>query len=226
MNERVLIVGGSGGIGSALAKKLADAGYLPLITFASHDIPARRIAEETGGEALHLNLTDENSIASVLEQIVLEGEPIAGVILAASPPPTVLPLFKIPNDNFAQQWAVNVDGPRILLDGIVRQCMRKQKKGWLVGLLSEAMGQDGDTAKSMGSYIIAKYGQLGLLKAIKADYPWLDVNSVSPNFTDTNMLDAFDERFLDQMREQRPTGCFSTTDEVASEVMTIIGKSS
>jgi 3-oxoacyl-[acyl-carrier protein] reductase len=219
MGERVLVSGGSGGIGSALVRRLAASGYVPVIGFARNSLAAGALAAETKGVALPLDLTEPATIDAAVHRLAEESEPLAGVVLAASPPPVIEPLFKIAEDEMARQWTVNVDGPRRLLGGIVRRCLRARKRGWVVGVLSRAMGIDEPAAKSMGSYVIAKHGLQGLLKAVEAEYPWLRVLTVSPDYTETEMLKAFDERFLDQMRERAPRGRFSTPEEVADDIM-------
>jgi 3-oxoacyl-[acyl-carrier protein] reductase len=79
------------------------------------------------------------------------------------------------------------------------------------------MGDRGRGAASgMGSYVIAKFGLAGVLAAAAADYPWLRVRSVSPGYTETPMLAAFDERFLAMQRERAP---FETPEEVASIIV-------
>ena len=42
-----------------------------------------------------------------------------------------------------------------------------------------------------------------MLAILAADYPWLGVATVSPGFTETDMLRSFDERFLELMRQRR-----------------------
>jgi 3-oxoacyl-[acyl-carrier protein] reductase len=68
----------------------------------------------------------------------------------------------------------------------------------------------------MGAYTIAKYGLAGLLAVVEADYPWLTIHRVSPGFTETAMLDAFDPRFLDMARGRVP---FERPEDVAVEVV-------
>jgi 3-oxoacyl-[acyl-carrier protein] reductase len=68
----------------------------------------------------------------------------------------------------------------------------------------------------MGAYVIAKYGMAGLLALLAADYPWLSVRSVSPGYTETRMLEAFDPRFLELQRTRQP---FHTPEEVAAQVL-------
>jgi len=49
-----------------------------------------------------------------------------------------------------------------------------------------------------------------------ADYPWLRVRAVKPGYTETRMLEAFDERFLAMQREK---AAFSTPEAVASSII-------
>jgi len=219
MGERVLVSGGSGGIGSALVRRLAGSGYVPIIGFARGALAAEALATETKGVALPLDLAEPAAIDAAVNLLAENAAPLAGVVLAASPPPVIAPLFKIAEEEMARQWTVNVDGPRRLLGGIVRRCLRARKRGWVVGVLSHAMGVDEPAAKLMASYIIAKHGLQGLLKAVEVEYPWLRVLTVNPSYTETKMLKAFDERFLDQMRARAPSGRFSTPEEVAGDIM-------
>ena len=45
-------------------------------------------------------------------------------------------------------------------------------------------------------------GLCGVLALLAAEFPWLKV--ATPRFTDTPMLNAFDERFIDQVARHVP----------------------
>jgi NAD(P)-dependent dehydrogenase (short-subunit alcohol dehydrogenase family) len=224
----VLVSGGSGGIGSALCRMLREAGYRPVVAYSANEEAAVGVARACAGLALHLDLTDVRSIDAAVDRIQAElaAASLAGTVLAASPPPMLAPFTRIGDADFESQWRVNVAGPRRLLSALVKRCFAPAKAGTVVGVLTEAMGKTNDpsgqsaipTAAStgMGSYIIAKYGQFGLLAVLAAEYPWLRVRAVSPGFTQTRMLTAFDPRFLERQARIRP---FRTPDDVASEIL-------
>lgn len=219
MTDSVLISGGSGGIGSALSRQLGKAGYRPIIGFSANRNAAEIVAGETNGLALHLDLSDPQCVAAALTSLAEGEKNVVGVVLAASPAPAIAPVFRLPEGELADQWTVNVTGVHQLLGGIIKRLMRPRKQGWVVGVLSEAMGLHGTAAKSVGGYIIAKYGLMGLLKVIDAEYSWLDVHTVKPGYTETAMLDVFDERFLAQIRTSQPGGRFATPDEIAQSIL-------
>ncbi|MCC6472073.1 MAG: SDR family oxidoreductase [Alphaproteobacteria bacterium] len=215
-----LVSGGSGDIGAAVCRRLAALGYEPVVGFARSSETAARTAAACGGMALELDLSSPQSIAAALAALEHGPSELRGVVLAASPPPRIGPFGKISADEMAVQWTVNVAGPQQLLAGLVRQHFRRARRGTVIGILSEAMGDASKPAMAgMGAYIIAKHGMAGMLGVLAAEHPWLRVGTVSPGFTDTRMLRAFDERFLEL---QRGRAAFRQADDVAAEIATTI----
>lgn len=212
MAEAVLVTGGSGGIGAATCRALAAAGFLPVVGYAS----GRDRAEAVGGLTLACDMADDAAIDAAVARLAAETT-LAGVVLAASPPPALAPFTKV-TDELERQWRVNVAGPRRLLAGLVKACFRPRRTGFAVAVLSRAMGLEGATSPGMADYVIAKHGLLGVVKAAGAEYPWLRTGFVSPGFTETAMLTAFDDRYLDQARA---AGRFATPDEVAAEIVAV-----
>lgn len=215
-----LVSGGAGGIGAAVCALLAARGYTPVVGYARQAEAAGQVAQRHGGIALALDLTDDASIDAAVAR--LDTLPVlAGVVLAGSPPLSLVPFGKISADEMRLQWQVNVMGPQRLLAELVRRCFRKHKQGAVVGVLTRAMGDAAargieGAASGMGAYVIAKHGMAGMLAMLAADYPWLRVRAVRPGYTETPMLAAFDERFLAQQREKAP---FQTPEQVASLIV-------
>ncbi len=223
IREDFLVSGGSGGIGAALCRRLAELGYRPIVGFSGNARAADEIARETGGMALSLELTSDDAIDKAVEIIADNQNPLAGVVLAASPPPTIGPLGKATRDELSLQWNVNVSGPCRLVSGLVRSCLRRRKSGVVIAVLSDAMGTDKETAaRYMGPYIIAKYGLLGLIRAMQAEYPWLETGVVRPGFTETGMLESFDPRFLETIRATLADRKFASPEDVAAEISDMI----
>ena len=212
----LLVSGGSGGIGSAVCSGLAERGIRPIVGYHSNETVARVLAERCGGRALHLDLADPSSVAASAQELA-QLPNLLGAILAGSPPLTLGPFGKISTEELLTQWKVNVLGPHQLLSELVRQCFRRRKAGSVVGVLTTAMGSaDSPATAGMGAYVIGKHGMAGVLALLAADYPWLRVRSVSPSFTETKMLDAFDPRFLDLQRAKAP---FQTPGFVARQIL-------
>jgi len=218
-----LVAGGSGGIGGAICIELAKNGIRPAVSFNKNKDTACGIANLTEGLSVKLDLSDDSSIDNAVAFLAAQKRQVSGIIMAASPPPEIVPFGKVTKEEMALQWQVNVAGPQRLIAGMVKTSMRQNKVGTVFAVLSSAMGFDRQNlASHMSAYIIAKFGLLGVLNAAKADYPWLTINSVSPGFVETPMLKAFDSRYLDSMRENQPDGKFSTPEKVAEDVIKIL----
>jgi len=212
-----LITGGSGGIGEELAYSLSKAGYTPIITYHKNYKKAIRISERINAKVLKLNLLDVKDIDRFVDSLILDEITLEGVILGASAPLHLSSFGHITESDMESQWRINVMGHQRLLAGLVRKVFRNRKKGTIIGILSEAMGTNEEAGlKSMGSYIIAKYGLQGLLSTIKKEYSWLNVSSVRPGYTDTQMLDAFDSRFLKLLEE---SGSICHPSKVALDII-------
>lgn len=211
-----LVSGGSGGIGSAICAALGSCGYRPVVGYHRNQDAASDVARRTNGLPLPLDLSSSASIEAAV-QALSELPRLHGAVLAGSPALCPVPFSKISPKDMLEQWQVNVLGPQRLLSELVKRCFRKHKAGCVVGILTRAMGDETTPAASgMGAYVIAKYGMAGMLALLAADYPWLSVRSVSPGYTETRMLEAFDPRFLEL---QRSRAAFHTPEEVAAQVM-------
>ena len=214
-----LVSGGSGGIGAQVCLALAQRGYRPIVGYCSGAAAAEQVARNCAGTALQLDLRDAHSIHSAAEY--LETAPrLAGVVLAGSPPPSLAPFSKVTSEELQAQLEVNVLGPQRLLAELVRRCFRKHKQGHVIGILSQAMGDaQSPAAAGMGAYVIAKHAMAGMLALLAADYPWLQVRSVRPSYTETRMLSVFDERFLALQRERTTfLSPVTVAEQIVSEV--------
>jgi NAD(P)-dependent dehydrogenase (short-subunit alcohol dehydrogenase family) len=197
----VLVTGGSGGIGSEVCKLLYESGINPIICFNNNEKSAKKLASELLGFAIKMDFSNNESVFSGIKYIednLGESDKILGVILGASPPPDIDALSNLTADQFLHQIQVNVLGVQILLKGLTNKFLRKEKKGTIVGILSEAIGLNGNLpAKNMGSYVVAKSALSSLLSVYQSEYPWLKVRKINPSYTKTKMLDIFDSRFVE-----------------------------
>ena len=204
MKNYILITGGAGGIGKSLAYEMKKLGLYPVITFNTSQEQASEIVKNTGGHAFHLDLSNEGSILNFLEDLEGININIKGVVLAASPSLDLKPYSKVEAADLRHHFETTIIGHHLLLRVIIKEYFKKSKSGKIIGVLSEAMGSDIRAGMSlMSDYIVSKYALKGLLSVIKKEHDWLEVQTISPSFTDTDMLkDAFDERFIELLRDQ------------------------
>ena len=136
MAERVVVSGGSGGIGGALCRILAAKGFVPVVAHAAGRERAEALAKETGGEALALDLTDPSQIDAAVERLARpsDGAEVAGLVLAAAPPPSLARFGRLSAEEMERNWRVQVLGPQRLLAAAVQAWFRPRKRGAVVGV--------------------------------------------------------------------------------------------
>ncbi len=207
MSGLVVITGATGGIGRLVAMEVAKAGGVPVIGYRKPKLGvAHALAVACGGIPIELDMTVPSSIDSGLAAILADGRPVIGAVLAASPRPVIAPFGKITPQDHALFWSANVVGSHYLLSGLVRLFFRPRKSGAVVAVLSKAMDVSDSVEKmpkamsGMGAYTISKYGLQGVMAQLAGEFGWLTTACVFPGFTETDMLNAFDSRFVDQLR--------------------------
>ena len=225
MGKNIFISGGGGGIGCALCRRLVAAGDRPIIGYRTMSASLTAFCDELSIPCVALDFDQENAAAAAV--LDLDGLECAldGIVFAASPPPVIGPFGMITEADMLNQWRANVLGPQMFLGQILKRDFRARKSGFAVAVLTKAVPDDTSPGMGqMGAYVIAKTGLMGVLDAAKAEFPWVGIGSVRPDFTETPMLEAFDVRYLDAMRAKDPRGRFSTPDEVAQELFELIGE--
>lgn len=216
--RHILVTGATGGIGSAVCRRLATRGWSPLIGHRAAQAEAARVlARECGGLALELDLNDPLSIDQALGEVSALTGRFLGVVHCASPAPSLAPLGRVSDEDMEMFWRANVLGPQRLLSGLIKHRLRKARQGVVVAVLSAAMGDAKRKAMpGMGAYTISKFGLCGVLALLESENPWLRVARVNPGFTKTRMLSAFDERFIELAAAQTP---LAEPEDVAEEIM-------
>ncbi len=216
--KAILLTGGTGGIGACVTPKLRDLGYRPIICYKENARFASELAARCEGIAQQIDLLSKHSIEKACES--LKDETIESLVLLSALPPDIKPLGKVEQKELRDHFELSVVGNHSLITRIVRDHFRRINRGSIVIVLSEAMGNASDLSMpNMGAYLIAKYGLLGLAKAAKADYPWLNIKTIYPGYTDTPMLKAFDGRFV---AEQRSMGKIQPPESVANSIINLL----
>jgi NAD(P)-dependent dehydrogenase (short-subunit alcohol dehydrogenase family) len=186
--QTVLITGASSGIGRATAIELAGHGGR-LVLFARGEESLEEAAAEArsaGAAAVVVcpgDVTDEDAIRAAVDSAVEQFGRLDVVVHAAQ----VMAYGRIedvPREVFEQVVDVAVHGTAIVAR-VVLPVFRKQGAGHLV-VVNSLLGNI--AAPLMGSYVTAKWGQLGLVRVLQQetrDEPGISVTAVQPGGVDT-----------------------------------------
>lgn len=211
-----LVTGGSGGIGAAVCRHLAADGATVLVGYRSDAAAAEAVVAGCDGkaEAIHLDVTDEASIAAAIDRAGDLGT-LDTVVNAAGVAVDKLVLQLSPDD-FDLSIDANLRGAYLVSRAALRPMLRARhgriiQIGSIVGLRGNA-GQ--------AAYAAAKAGLVGFSASLAREVARknITVNVVAPGFVETAMTDALPDQAREALRALAPSGRAVTADEVAATV--------
>jgi NAD(P)-dependent dehydrogenase (short-subunit alcohol dehydrogenase family) len=184
----VLVTGASSGIGRATAIQLAGRGARLILVARGRESLEEAAAEAraAGAEAALVrpaDVTDEDAVQAAVDDAVAEFGRIDVVVHAAQ----VMAYGRIedvPREVYEQVVDVALHGTAVVAR-VVLPLFRKQGAGHLV-VVNSLLGNI--ATPLLGSYVAAKWGQLGLVRVLQQetrDEPGISVSAVQPGGVDT-----------------------------------------
>lgn len=220
--EIALVTGASRGIGKAIAEKLANNGATVVGT-ATTEEGAEKINEylkASGGKGLCLNVTDIDSVTSVIGQIKDDFGAVSILVNNAGITRDTL-LMMMKEDQWEDIIQTNLTSVYRLSKACIRTMM-KARKGRIINIAS-VVGSTGNPGQT--NYSASKAGLLGFTKSLAREIGSrnITVNSVSPGFIDTDMTRELKDEQRDALVEQIPLNKLGKPVDVANAVAFLAG---
>ena len=226
------VTGGTRGIGAAISRSLASQGADVAAGYSGNHEAAERFgaefAEEHPGRRLTVHRGDISSaedcrrtVAEVIEQhgrldILVNN---AGITADRS-------VLKMQDDDWRKVIDVNLSGAFYLSQAALKH-MLERGSGRIINI-SSVIGEMGNIGQT--NYAAAKSGLFGLTKTLareaafqlqragKLDGLGVTVNTVTPGFIATEMVESVPEKVLESIRSRIPLARLGTPEEVARVV--------
>jgi acetoacetyl-CoA reductase len=216
-NKRiVLVTGATGGLGTAMCKKLYKEGFHVIGNYrdkAKADEWQKKLkAEGFNIEMFEADVTNYDSVGSMIEKIEKEIGPIDTLVNNAG----------ITRDGrFSRMTRADWDAVINTNLGSVFNCTRHVINGMMernfgrIINISSVNGQRGQFGQA--NYSAAKAGMHGFTKTLAMEVAkfGITVNTISPGYIGTDMVMAVPEKIREQIVSQIPLGRLGGTDEVA-----------
>lgn len=203
-----VVTGGSGGIGEAICHKLSEDGYYVYIGYFSSKSKAEALAAEINGEAIKLNVTDENDIAAASQKVGRAD------LLVNNAGVSEIDLFtSISREKSRRIMDINLVGAMDCTRAFLPAMICK-KSGCIINI-SSMWGQVGASCEV--DYSASKSGLIGFTRALAKEVApsGIRVNCVSPGFIMTEMNSRFSDEDLELIREDIPLGIFGKPRHIA-----------
>jgi 3-oxoacyl-[acyl-carrier protein] reductase len=221
MKKYVLVTGASGGIGSAIAMKLAEEGYHLYLHYYQGDTQILALIENLNkyqGEYIPIqgDLSHTSDIGKVCSSIMS----LDAIVHCSGF--THYGLFTdIHDGDMEKLMNVHITSPLLLTKMLLPKLLAK-RKGNII-FISSIWGQTGAACEVV--YSTVKGAQNAFVKALSKEVALngIRVNAIAPGAIETRMNNHFTGEELSLLQEEIPMGRLGKPEEVANGVSFLLG---
>lgn len=216
-----LVTGASRGIGSAVARKLAENGAYVYVNYnGSKEKADAAVAEimQSGGraEAVQCNISDFNACKEMVEDIIKKSGRLDILVNNAGITRDNL-LMKMTEEDYDMVLDTNLKGTFNTIRHASRYLL-KQRAGRIINI-SSVSGVLGNAGQA--NYSASKAGVIGLTKSAAKELAprGINVNAVAPGYVETEMTGALPDKVKEQIIEQIPLKRVAMPEDIANVVL-------
>jgi 3-oxoacyl-[acyl-carrier protein] reductase len=214
----ILVTGGSRGIGRAIVEHLARMQYLVVFTYqksAELAVALEAAVRDAGGKAYGYccNGSDEAEVkAFVQEMVASRGAPQALVLNAGVSRDALL--MQMPTEQWDEVIDTNLRSIFLTARGFLPGML--ENRDGVILLMSSVTALKGNAGQT--NYAATKAAMLGIARSLAQEVSRFNVrvNAIAPGFIATDMLGAFSDQQLAQIRKQVPLRRLGSVEEVAA----------
>lgn len=224
--KKIIVTGGSRGIGASIVQSLAEAGAQVVFTYSSKEESAKNVLSSLKGEGhfyVQMDVSQEDSVNKGLEQIQAKWSEIDGLVNNAGITKDGL-LLRMKTEDFDQVIATNLKGT-FLLTKLVSKIMMKARRGSIVNITS-VIGQTGNAGQA--NYAASKAGTVGFSKSVAQEIASrnIRVNCIAPGFIATEMTHVLNDEVKAKIMEKIPLQRMGEAKDVANAVKFLLSDES
>jgi 3-oxoacyl-[acyl-carrier protein] reductase len=219
-----LVTGASGGIGGAVAERLARAGFAVVAHYARNVAGAEetvRRVRQAGAEGLMLqgDVTSAEACRQLCAEALEWHGRLDALVNNAGLTRDGL-LLRMKDEDWHDILAVNLHGTFYCTRAVLREMIR-QRRGRIVNITS-IVAEVGNPGQA--NYIAAKAGVIGFTKAVAWEVAarGITVNAVAPGYVETGLTAALTDEQRARVLSHIPMGRTGSVDEVAAAVAFLV----
>ncbi|MBT9177380.1 MAG: 3-oxoacyl-(acyl-carrier-protein) reductase [Firmicutes bacterium] len=220
-----LVTGGTGGIGRALCRELAQDGFAVVVHYNSDATQADGLVQELnarGAEAFAVtgDVASETEVEAMFAEIIRRFSRIDVVVNNAGITRDAL-VLRMKLADWQRVIDVNLTGA-FLVSRAAAKAMIKQRSGKIINIAS-VVGLCGNAGQA--NYASSKAGLVGLTKSLAKELASRGVtcNAVAPGFIETSMTAVLPEDVRNELLKSIPLRRSGTPEDVAAAVGFLAG---
>lgn len=213
---KVLVTGGSRGIGAAIAKKFAEQGDTVYITYCKSKEAAQSLEQQYGIHPIFADFREDLGALNAGKAIVEQVGTIDTLVNNAAV--SVVDVFQcVSEEDCMSLYRVNLFGTVDMTRAIL-PTMLQQHAGNIINITS-VWGQTGASCEV--DYSVTKGGIIAFTKALAKEVApsGIRVNAVSPGVIDTEMNAHLSEEDRQELAEETPLQRIGKPEEIADAVL-------
>lgn len=220
MTGRILVTGGSRGIGAAIARRFAGDGWRVAVHFHASPDAAREVLESLPGSGHVAVGADLRDPAAITAMVAEAAGSLGGIDVLVNNAGVFFdhPIDEVDFETWLDAWRqtldVNLLAPALVTWHAVRH-MGPGGRVINVGSRGAFRGEPHSPAYGASKAGIAAFGQ-SLAKYLGAR--GIAVTTVAPGFVETEMAGPLDGEQGDALRSQSPFGRIAQPDEIAAAI--------
>ncbi len=209
-----LVTGASGGIGSAIAKALSEAGAKVVLSGTREGV-LNEVAATLPGESaiLTCNLSDPDAVDGLVARAEEVVSPLDILVANAGITRDKL-LMQMKDDDWNDVINVNLGSYYRLTKSVVRGMM-KRRHGRIIGITS-VVGVTGNPGQT--NYCASKAGMIGFTKSLAQEVAsrGITANAIAPGFIESPMTDVLPEAQKTSLLGRIPAGRLGQGGDIAA----------
>ena len=215
--RKVMLTGGTGGLGKAIAKRLVDRGAIVTISGTKKTV-LDEISSELSQNAFFLvnDLSESGAVEKLLSFAYEKMGEVDILINNAGITRDGL-MVRMGDDDWLDVIAINLTAGFKLARGCLKSMM-KNRWGRIINI-SSVVGFTGNPGQA--NYAASKAGIIGMTKSLAAEVASrnITVNCIAPGYIKTSMTESLTEKQTSELLKLVPSGRMGVPEDIAASVL-------
>ena len=215
--RKVMLTGGTGGLGKAIAKRLVDRGAIVTISGTKKTV-LDEISSELSQNAFFLvnDLSESGAVEKLLSFAYEKMGEVDILINNAGITRDGL-MVRMGDEDWLDVIAINLTAGFKLAKGCLKSMM-KNRWGRIINI-SSVVGFTGNPGQA--NYAASKAGIIGMTKSLAAEVASrnITVNCIAPGYIKTAMTESLTEKQTSELLKLDPSGSMRVPEDIAASVL-------